>query len=61
MEVLRDNGTNIFCPEETKLEDPSNVVVQELTLRRNFEVIFKKARGHRGESPLVSTVIFMKS
>lgn len=37
-----------FCLEETKLEEPSVMVEQELTLRRNFEVVFKKARGASG-------------
>lgn len=60
MEVLIDNGADIFCLEDTKLEDPSNVVEQELTLRRNFELVFKKSRGLWGESSLVSIIIFMK-
>lgn len=59
-EVLRDNRAAIFCLEETKLEDASNGVEQEFTLRRNFELIFKKGRGLQGESSLASIAIFMK-
>lgn len=48
VEIVRDNGVEIFCLEETKLENPLTLINQEITLRRNFDLILKDERGASG-------------
>lgn len=45
VEVLHDNGAEIFCLEETKLENLSILLRQEIILKRKFDMILKKYEG----------------
>lgn len=49
-----------FFLEETKLEDPLIIVEQEITLRRNFIITYKNARGASGGLSLESIIINSK-